>query len=1036
MIGKIRPVQLASVSVLAVAALAFIAPLPALACTATSQGPVGGVTSIDITCSDLTPTVLPFFTSYSDEGGEIYDGNGADTLSMNGGSIVAGGVEIFTPIVDETYNLDPSTDVQMLDGDDVVDISGTATVGADGAPVDINLGLGNDTFRLSGEAVIYGSVFGNDGNDTFDVSGGEILGTIFGGDGNDSVRISGDAFVGIDPDELDSVGLEDGDDEFTMTGGELEGAVSGNIGNDRITIENGIIGGYVEGNEGNDTINISGGEIADFVIGDVGDDDLTISGGVIDSFVAGNDGDDTIIIGTAAGGPTIATGVFGDDGADDVRILGGTIGTTAAPSDVDLGAGADLFEMTGGRVSGSVFGLGGGNTHDISGGTINGALFAGSESDTVTISGTANIAGGAPDSVGLEDGDDTFTMAGGTLAGAVSGGNGADTLTISGGTVGSFVAGNAGDDLIFLTGGTVQDDVRGNEGIDRVTISGGTIAGDVEGETVILRGGTIGGNITGISDTTLIIDGSGVNPLDLQDGVVFSGTNAVGTITDENLAAGGETQNFTGFDSVIMSASTLRFGAGAQDIALLSLGDGSTLFVNGNTNMTGNVVVTGSTIDMIDGVADDVFTLRGLTLNGGTIGLDLNQQTGLADQLVAGAFTANGANTIIVNLLGAPVFAEPTDIPIIVSTNGPIAGTFATGITGTPSSLFIYEVIAGPDGGLFIRATPANFGIATAPDSAVNASTVETAIDALYGINDDAIESDLGLANGAQRVQISPTFGVFASGQFAHTEHDGFTISGNGLTGVGPGFDANDFSAAISLDFNAAKHFGFDDRYGLNLGVFAGYASTDVGLGAFQGFANIGDADNRSGMFGGYALFRQGVNYALVSASAFLGETDVSNGVLNTTGSYGTEGYAVTGSVGHIFALTERVRFDLRGGILGVTFNGDDYTDSGGNQFGESRISFGAFKFEPGIYADFALENGMVLSPYARADFQQRFAYKNTTNIDNREIEFDDADFSAAVSGGFNLKMTERATVSGEVRGKFSADSSTLGGKLGLKVSF
>lgn len=1200
MIGKIRPVQLASVSALAVAAVVSIAPLPAVACTATSQGDVD-VTSIDITCSDLTPTVVPFTTRYESEGGEIYNGNGADTLFMNGGSIVSTGVEIFTPVVDETFNLDPSTDVQMLGGNDIVDISGAATVGADGAPVDINLGLGDDEFHLSGEAVIYGSVFGNDGIDTFDLSGGEIFGSIFGNSGNDIVRISGDAFVGVDTGiGTDSVGLEDGDDEFTMTGGELEGSVSGNTGNDRITIEEGLIGSFVEGNEGNDTINISGGEIAGPVLGDIGDDDITIGGGTIDSFVAGNDGDDTIIIGTAAGGPTIASGVFGDDGADDVQILGGTIGTTALPAVVDLGAGADVFEMSGGTVTGSVYGLGGGNTFDISGGTIGGSLFAGSENDTVTISGTANIetgapdavgledgddtfsmtggtlggsvsggsgadtmtvsggtinaflagndgadainvlggeiteevvgglgddvitigggtigstvsgddgadqirisggvvadvnlgagvdlfemsagtvtgsvfglgggntynisggtiggsvfagsendtvtisgtasiAGGAPDSVGLEDGDDTFTMTGGTLAGAVSGGNGADTLTISGGTVGSFVAGNAGDDLIFVTGGTVQDDVRGNEGIDRVTISGGTVAGDVEGETVILRGGTIGGDITGISNTTLIIDGSGVNPLDLQDGVVFSGTNAVGTITDEDLAAGGETQNFTGFDSVTMSASTLRFGAGAQDIGLLSLGDGSTLFVNGNTNMTGNVVVTGSTIDMIDGVADDVFTLGGLTLNGGTIGLDLNQQTGLADQLVAGAFTANGANTIVVNLLGAPVFAEPTDIPIIVSTNGPIAGTFATGITGTPSSLFTYEVIAGPDGGLFIRATPANFGIATAPDSAVNASTVETAIDALYGINDDAIESDLGLANGAQRVQISPTFGVFASGQFAHTEHDGFTISGNGLTGAGPGFDANDFSAAISLDFNAAKHFGFDDRYGLNLGVFAGYASTDVGLGAFQGFANIGDADNRSGMFGGYALFRQGVNYALVSASAFLGETDVSNGVLNTTGNYGTEGYAVTGSVGHIFSLTERVRFDLRGGILGVTFNGDDYTDSGGNQFGESRISFGAFKFEPGIYADFALENGMVLSPYARADFQQRFAYKNTTNIDSREINFDDADFSAAVSGGFNLKMTERTTVSGEVRGKFSADSSTMGGKLGLKVAF
>jgi outer membrane autotransporter protein len=189
-------------------------------------------------------------------------------------------------------------------------------------------------------------------------------------------------------------------------------------------------------------------------------------------------------------------------------------------------------------------------------------------------------------------------------------------------------------------------------------------------------------------------------------------------------------------------------------------------------------------------------------------------------------------------------------------------------------------------------------------------------------------------------------------------------------------------------------------------------------------------------MVGGYGLFRQGFNYALVSATAFLGGTDVSNGVLSTSGDYGTEGYAVTGSVGHIFVLSERMRFDLRGGVLGVTFSGDDYIDSGGNKYGGSEISFGAVKFEPGIYADYQLENGMTFSPYARADIQQRFGYNNTSSIDTVEIDFDDADFSAALSTGFNLRMSESTTMSGEVRGKLSSDSGTIGGKLGIKVAF
>ena len=85
---------------------------------------------------------------------------------------------------------------------------------------------------------------------------------------------------------------------------------------------------------------------------------------------------------------------------------------------------------------------------------------------------------------------------------------------------------------------------------------------------------------------------------------------------------------------------------------------------------------------------------------------------------------------------------------------------------------------------------------------------------------------------------------------------------------------------------------------------------------------------------------------------------------------------------------------------------------------------------------DRQLENGMIFSPYARADLQQRFGYSNKASVDTVEFDFDDADFSAALSTGFNLKMSKKTTVSGEIRGKLSSDSSTIGGKLGLKFVF
>ncbi|WP_274627919.1 autotransporter [Arvimicrobium flavum] len=709
------------------------------------------------------------------------------------------------------------------------------------------------------------------------------------------------------------------------------------------------------------------------------------------------------------------------DGIDVFNMSGGTIGSATDVIGLSLGAGADQFQMSGGEISGSIFGLGGGNTYVMSGGTIGGSIFAGSQDDNVTISGSAVIqviSSGGPDAVGLEDGNDVFTMTGGTLNGAVSGGAGDDALSISGGTIAGFVA--------------------GNDGVDQVSVSGGVIQGDISAETVTLTGGTIGGNITGLTGNTLVIDDSAsAAPLVLLNGGVFSGANAVGTINNTNLAAGG-TQLFTGFLSLLTQNSMLAFGPGStNNINTLTLGPGSTLFVTGPSQLTGTLIANGSTISMINGVANDVFTLGGLALNGATIGVDVNQQTIQADQIVAGGFAAAGTNTILVNLLGAPNFAGVTDIPIILSANAPVAGTFVVaGAPATPGALFSFQLVQGAGGGLVLRATPVSAGVALAPHNAIDVASVDTALDALDGINDDAADFGLGLTGRSRGVFVTPSFGVFASGQFAEVDHDGFEISGDNIVATGPSFDASDFSAAISLDFNVAKHFGYDDKYGLNVGAFGGYTSTDVDMDGFESFASVGEASNEAGMFGGYGLFRQGLNYGLVSATAFLGQTDVTNDVLGTTGSYDTEGYAVTGSVGHIYAIGDRARFDLRGGLLGVWFEGSDFTDSGGNSYGKARISFGALKFEPGIYADYELENGMIFSPYARADIQQRFSYENTASIDGVRFAFDDADFSGALSTGFNLKVSQSTTLSAEVRGKASSDSTTLAGKIGLKVGF
>lgn len=887
------------------------------------------------------------------------------------------------------------------------------------------------------------------GPDTLTITGGQILNT--GGStpqvapfvfldaspgfintlgGNDVVTMSGGT-IGAPGDEV-SFDLGDGNNTFNMSGGTVNGSFFSGIGADTFIMTGGTITGQVNGTGGGNTYNISGGQILGGLFTGSQNDNVTISGG---AFIQANpsfgtdavdleDGSDIFVM----TGGTLAGSLSGDTGNKQITISGGTIQLF-----VDGGAGSAEINISGGSIGSDVLGADDGSVINISGGSIAGNVTGGDGGNTITISG-GSVAGGVQGGTS----DDTLSVSGGTVAASVTGGDGTDQVSVSGGSISGSVSGGTGNDTLSISGGTVSGNVSGDDGTDSVTISGGSVAGSVSGETITLTGGTIGGDFSGITGNTLIINDSlSANPLSLRNGVLFSGTNAVGTITNTDLAQGGTfTQVFSGFASVTADNSTLGFGSGAIGIGVLTLQNGSTLFINGSASSTGTANVIDSTIQMIDGAADDVFTLGGLAISNAQIGLDIDQQTLQADQIVAGAFSAAGVNTIAVNLLGTPQFAQTTVIPIIL-TGSPVVGNFViSGVPGTPGSLFTYALITGANGNLYLQATPTNFGIVLAPQNAADVATVDTALEALYGINNDAIAYDLGLANGPLPAELTPTVTVFASGQLAHMEHDGFEVSTGGITGIGPGFGVDEFSAAISLDFNAAKAFDLDPQYGLNLGLFGGYASADVDVDGAQGFTHSGDASNKSGMFGGYGLFRQGYNYALVSAIAFIGQTDITNDILGTTGDYDTQGYGITGSVGHIFVLGERLRFDLRGGLLGVTFKGADYTDSGGNQYGESRISFGAVKFEPGIYADYQLENGMVISPYARADIQQRFGYSNEASIDTVEMEFDDADFSAALSGGFNLKMTERATLSSEIRGKWSTDSSTIAGKLGLKIAF
>lgn len=913
-----------------------------------------------------------------------YDGNGDDTVTLVG-TFIGDGSETAPPDVDGTgVNLGEAGTLSTFGGDDRLDVT---TGFGDGGPIpsiimaDIDLGAGDD------EAVIAG-----DGTTVEDVNGG---------DGNDYI------WVGIET-------IEDEGGEIVVYSNPTTGIISGDAGDDTIALASGTIDG-ADGGEGNDHL-FAGQLVENDFVANVGP-------------MSGGDGDDWL---HAWYGANVSS-MEGGDGNDDIRVGGSRNETTGA---------VEVF--------------GGGRVGDID---------AGGGDDTIVIVGTPNgvAVDGVVDTISAGAGNDRVTISGivgsGEEPGFVDLGAGTDAFNLAGGTIYGSIFAGGGNDVVRILDGEVRGDVIGGTGIDGVTVSGGTITGDIFGETVTLSGGRIDGDIYGITRNTLIINDT-LSPaaLDLDDDVAFIGTNAVARITNTDLAAGGKTQNFFGFDLVELSGSTLRFGEGtppdsggaaalaSSSVGTLTLLNSSTLYAEDDvTNISGSVNLNRSTLYMQNGVAGDVATLGGLRLVDSTIAIDVNQQTIRADRIIAGAFSASGVNTIDVNLVGDLSLTRQTDIPILQATNLPADAIFSFH-SDQAGRLFRFEIIQAPGGGLILRATP----IASAPEfvaipiAATNSAATNLVVDTMERVNKDALEYDLELSGDARPAELSPTFGVFASGQFGAVQHDGFSVSGDNLVGLGPSFDATDFSAAISFDFNAAKHFEFDQQYGLNIGLYGGYASTNVDLAGFdfvdgailQSISDAGAGDNSSAMFGSYVLARKGVDYALVSTSTFVGQSDIYNGVVGTSGSYDTTGYAVTAVGGHIFMLGDTAKFDLRGGLLGAWFTGDAYEDNDGNDYGESKISFGAVKFEPGIYADFPLASGAIFSPYARLDLQQRFGYRNTAVIDGANLDFDDADFSVAASTGFNLRVTDTTTVSGEVRGKFSSASNTVAGKLGLKVAF
>ena len=255
------------------------------------------------------------------------------------------------------------------------------------------------------------------------------------------------------------------------------------------------------------------------------------------------------------------------------------------------------------------------------------------------------------------------------------------------------------------------------------------------------------------------------------------------------------------------------------------------------TGGPGNLVVTNATLNMKNNSPTDVLNVGNLSLTNATLAIDVNAQQNLSDLInAAGALSAAGANTVSVNLIGLPNLATSSVIALapIAGETAPAGGTPSALFTVTPNSplagLFDLNVITGADGGLYLVVAPTAAGLAALlePRAAIDSQPIETVTMTVYDILNDAVLTQFNLMVSASRADAAPGFGIYASGQAAFVKHDGFNISGAGFSAPGPSFTANDFSLAASVELNAAEYFGLDQSVGFDIGMYGGYASSEV----------------------------------------------------------------------------------------------------------------------------------------------------------------------------------------------------------------
>ncbi|MEQ8493116.1 MAG: hypothetical protein RLW42_02740 [Gammaproteobacteria bacterium] len=518
---------------------------------------------------------------------------------------------------------------------------------------------GNDTLTFSGAtASLAGTFTGNGGSDAIAGSTAALAFEIGGGvgDGADDGRVTANGIAATFLDVSDLTGSSAAD-SFTINGGTLSGTADGAGGAGDSLV--GDLDYTVSGANTGSSTSVSAWQNIENLTGSGAGNLFTFDGATaaLAGAIDGAGGIDTIT-GTTA---VLAFDLRSDvgDGADDGRVTAGGVSTQFVDIANLTGSTAnDSFTVSGGSLSGLADGAGGagdrllGDTaYTISGGD------SGTSNAVAAWQNIENLTGSA--------GDDTFSVAGGTLSGTVDGLGGIDTLagdanyTVNGANAGVSDAVNAWQNIESLTG---------TAGANLFTFSGATAG--------------LGGVIDGAGGVDTLTGSASALAYDVR-GDVGDGAD------DGRVTAGGLTADFLDIANLTGSSANDVFTVSGGSLSGLADGDGaggagdrlvgdSAYTISGADSGTSNAIATWQNIEnLVGGAGSDQFDFVGGSLSGSADGsggndvFDVTADTTVT-QLIGGAGndTFNITNDAVLtgNILGGggddrANFGPPTGTP-------------------------------------------------------------------------------------------------------------------------------------------------------------------------------------------------------------------------------------------------------------------------------------------------------------------------------------------------------------------------------------